>query len=253
MIIQKQLYDSLKNIKNFEEFETFRNSLEISDNDISNGKLFSVRTLSKKEYDKFIMQETLNGSITANDANTWNSSSNISYKSLFLIVTQVNYGGDTSSYGKFNPNTNWDSLTGNVFNINSYIKNNDYILYNQIIPGGTSTQTLNKMTELLQDNKTNAFSLSIGCKILEIATATYNDMYRNWYAYCGYRDSIVHGTTISGSATATKTQTKLTYSWNSSLHFITPITYCTRNLNINLCFRPIFQYVDNNKSANIYR
>ena len=221
---EKQLINNFT----FEEFkEYFFNSVVDNENNDSNNNLISIGILSINEYTKYIRNSTCNGSITANNINVWHI--NTYNSSAYCILVQDTYGGEetvknqiTQSCCEGLPTTHTviDKTT------NNYVR--------------TYYQTC--MFELLQNNNQDKIYTNFTHKYIICAYV------HSGYNYSSSRMTLKHITIpiVSKSHANNAIVDNVTRSYNSR-----NIT-TTLSVSVYGCFRPVFQYKDNQKSNNVY-
>ena len=238
MISQNNI-DKIVNAKTLDDFleaqESIINELTQNDN-LNDENMLIVRIPSINEYNIFIINDTLDGSIINNDNNVWHKHS---LNFIFLTITnRYNCNFDIDSIVN-HINTNIDNriFAGESF---KNLKNYDGIG----LRNADTNQTINwrdfvSYIELHSDNNSQYFNINSQiCKI-----CNFNVWFTNYYAIateCRYNtyiptqfDKKLSNQQINISTTAVNLKTNYSYS-------------------IYLGFRPIFQYKDTNKSTNIF-
>ena len=214
MIVSKELYDSLKNIKNFEEFEDFVDSLQTNDNESINNNSIIVRLPSESEYNLYIETDSLNGCITKNDVNVWHTHVNSNQD---VVYNTQNVTAPPTKYVTVN------------FLFEMFENNNDF--------------------NISTNDKSNSYFVWIGCFCEGDNTYRsewYHATQNNWGGYASTQHNVFN-----------VNRSKNYYGF-SERHYIR--TYNSRNINcaqdvtinFSMCFRPIFNYMDNHKSNNIF-
>ena len=208
--ISDELYNQIVNTNSPNELWELKNLIinnSINEND-SNKNSINIRSLSINEYNKYIINDTLKGSITNNNINVWRHQNfHRSYR-----TTDCNYAC--------------------AYTIVS-------------IARGSTNNVTNLLSETLQNNS-NQNNVSLADIKLELHNYDY------------YRSSV--GTTYSGYGhdyynllqhNISKSQSTLTFrmSATAKANYTTTVIL---NGTVYMCFRPIFQYIDNKKSNNIF-
>jgi len=222
-------YNDLINSNSLEEIKNYLNNIIKKDeNDNSNENLMIIRILSYDEHKKYITSSTLSGSISKNDINVWNNSDMVRYRT-FSYEESYN-GWNYSEYLRcFRNNTK--------IRINEILKENDN--YDCFFPTGgrvkNSPSYFTQYNSLIQNNNNNNGNVYLIPSVIQFWTSQggYNNSY--------YRNDISY-------IYLTKNQLKYTISFlktNGNWWFM--------EFNFVPAFRPVFNYIDNNKSNNIYR
>ena len=189
-----------------------------STSELDNLNNISIRCLSKNEYTKYIRNSTLDGAISAYNANVWHMP--VSY------LQDVN--GDT--YGNlYYP---IDVTADHIVLHFRYTHGN----------GGTMSTSYQRSfnSELCANNRNNLAQLERFHITLSFQTAVR-----------GSYGSVTTYNPITTDVEATKTSTNTTKTFTTTAYDGTYIGYY--NMLYYSCFRPAFQYIDNTKSSNIYR
>ena len=232
----QSLYDDIKSSNTNDEIDQLIYLLTKNENESVNSNIsFEIRILSSNEYNKYIINGTCNGSIINCDENVWHS---------------INY--DRSLFVYYN-STDWTPYKGLEVNL---------LWYGDRTPYGTAILQCNNVTivkvgdsesygtifyyyySIVQDNSGNLCSISNKTVILECLGRNRN-LTRSINDYNVYYLGVF--SEVSKSA-VTYTLPNLTghhyHGHGLQNIWITPIIYNG--------FRPVFQYVDNRKSKNIF-
>ena len=205
---------------------------EADDTDLSSNGLVLCRVLSLNEYNKYIVNSTLDGAITANNSNVWRN---------FI----QKYRGIRAGSGSFSSGQSvWCRGTGSYVTLKFSNSN----LYNA--DGSVSTYNESICVCILSDNANSQNKFY----------SSYSGYIEGWGNY-GHPSHIgefrnYELKNVSAVINCNKTNTTFTlatvYGQTSWTPWDGAATY-TYNLIGNISFRPVFQYVDNSKSDNIYR
>jgi len=240
--ITNELYNKLMSELSSETKNDITSLLQEVNENINLSNKFSIRVLSEEELFKYIKNETLDGSINANDDNVWHN----------VIIQEKFYIGQ--SYGQNIP-------TNQINRLFSSVVENKYLSLVHIIPVSSSTPSgryylyyyttyVPTYCNICQNNTNNSFDLKFNYPTLKfwIGFLSTYDFSSNWgktfYSYMNL-------------ANANYTAKSNTY-YNSNVYE----TVGTHNSNTHRvqvyfsyysCFRPVFQYMDNNKSINIFK
>lgn len=214
MYIDNKVYKQLINSKTPEEFWNNKNLLDITSNPELNKDNVLIRTLSSDEYSKYIKNGTADGSITSNNVNVWHNTSEVR-KGYYSIR-----GSDSSAWHSTNFTraqcTNVDNNSTTILNI-----------------------------ELLSNNS---------------STIHYPSTYPIFIEYI----AIWGGARYAQKAYANSIFSLNSFNMNKNIDVIQHIITSTLrdasngainyNLYIRICtgFRPILNFIDNNKSTNIH-
>ena len=237
-----QEYDNLIKSNSLDDFLRFKETLansQVSESQINNSlatvkdhySKVVIRILSLNEYNKYIKDGTADGSITKDNTNTWHHPHNIR-------ATAYVYKSSEHAIGK------WPS---NTYTVNNSIV---YNLKTTWVNGGiynfNSPQTVKDYLEHIQDNNSNniiAFYPKGGYIEFIVGLWTYGTtsgafitsitLYKNTMNKNAIVDN--HSLTLSGRPPGDG------YNTSGTIYF-----------NADLCFRPVFQIKDNNKSINLY-
>ena len=185
-----------------------------------NDKNISIRILSNEEYEKYIKNGTLDGSITAVDINVWHYDNSVG-----IGVMNRGYGFTSVQQDSF---------------ITIFITATDY--------SGTWTYTFTANGEHIQNNKSSNSSHRF-FNNLTFKTQSAVAMYGGGAYY-----SAINTKNINSSFEDAKNKTT---SSNSIESYISEGHWNDWNrvilyYNFTYNFRPVFTYKDNNKSRNIY-
>ena len=219
-VISDELYNEILNVEFPPELLKIKNSIISSNNenqgDISNKNSILVRTLSLNEYDKFIINNTCGGSITKNDIDVWHYIKNPVGNSYAATCSSGSPQGLDVSY-----------LTHSVTylgQIGAQTKNYNYTIIYEIC----STNSSNQHTAKNQQQ----------C-ICDAIVGNHNGIK---YVYVQDRQTF-----------------QVNYQTNKNIEYqqlIKNVTYGSATIrftfNVSMMFRPVFQYIDNKKSTNIY-
>jgi len=227
-LINSNLEDSLKN-----ELVALHNAnIETYDKNF-----MSIRILSQEEYNKYIIEGTCDGSIIKKDKQVWNY---INHKygwfSIYTGYTDISeseylkYANSTANVNnKYLPEAKYDELIKHVYAGNYYNVYPDFTLYGELIIDNTN------------DNfSIHSFDYNRKMEIL----GTDN------YGYFNKISTSIYDIKRLVKKTQMKISTSLTAECGISGRIQRPHVQAT--INHYCCYRPVFQYVDNNKSQNIF-
>lgn len=187
-----------------------------------NKNYIGIRCLSKEEYDKYLINGTGDGSITSSNEN------------VYHFINSINKFTQEASYAS-------------GYTVANYLDNQYYSNSPGAFIMRYSTSSIIFYT-LIQDNTTNTSFNKSKENITFYWVAKYGDSYNTWWS-----NAITYNSnSISNIFSCNKNVTQNSVSINlgkfnacrSGVLYLTVIQ--------NICFRPVFQYIDNNKSKNIY-
>ena len=196
--LTEEEYNDIINANTCEELKSLKTliiSLITSNNFESKSNTINIRILSSNEWEKYIRESNLDGSITANNINVWN------YQAA---ISDVNEGGGMNNTHRADIDFLKDLTSSNSSDlaVSKTIKT-----FNIHLSGRTSgNQSLHQYYTVPADLSFNK------------STNLYH-----FYFSAGY-----------GAST-------------TNHNFI----WC--NMYYTMCFRPVFQYIDNKKSINMYK
>ena len=234
-IFSDKQYDDFLNANTLEDFLNLRNNIlnENNDNISFDEGLICVRMLSSNEYDNYIMINDLNGAITSGNVNVWNH-----------LTQGVSYYGITSYDGSCPSYTSW--RTDLLKNQNKIPITQNYVEGWWSGYGGIRTRdsfaTAYCYSELVSNNTSNIIRYKFRTLTFDCQGFNATSYYENYY----------------GSVTITEKQ--FTKSIASETYVIqTPPrrsgdvkVYVQVTIINGVSFRPVFQYIDNKKSKNVY-
>jgi len=225
-------YNNLMNSNSLEEIKSLLSQNNANSNNIVDENLISIRVLSKNEYNKFIVNSTLDGAIVQFDVDSWHYSKCCS--ALETIFVMTDWYNNSSSL--VNPYIPADLLKLNRISIYGQGEFRNYKTYN----------FGNKNGEIVNDNKSSV------CNILP-----------NYSAYVVlYGQSQYTGITCKyflvddNNLLIDKNITNKNFTLSSNIIYYHRNNEASVQLDILcdlfVCFRPVFQYKDNVKSENIF-
>ena len=207
-----ELYNSIIENNTPEEVDRLRQLLSITKNADIDNKVCKIRILSLKEYDDNLINGTADGSIIPKNENVWHFTSTQKRG----IIKETAYDANRLAY----PVTYYvslahrDSSTVNEYTYRDIVQNNNN---NQHI--GTYTESVYYQSLARRDRESNyegSFTFPKSCNVNK-NTITYSQNFR-----------VMSGAYQNGKYSA---------------YFY---------LYIHMSFRPVFDFVDNNKSTNIH-
>jgi len=227
--------------------------LIINENDANdiNESLILTRMLSYDEYNKYIKNDSLNGSITENNNNVWHHF--INNKEFNIYFAWLNDGGG------FNENTWKTTILNNLktykkIDFTKYLQDKCYLKDYQYNYDKNTIDITSLYVEQTNNDSTNTYKFNGPMQYI-LCTNLYWRGYYNGFisqisgngcsALVSYID--VSSYTINKSNTS---ETKHIYSTMYSEYWSRQIDFRFQFLS---SFRPVFNYVDNRKSNNIYR
>jgi len=215
-------YNALMNAKSAEEMWQLRESfLENNNENILDKNLISIRILSNNEYNDFIVSGTCNGSITTNNNNVWHNSINQNYK----LSNDPNSANSSDSPGY---------TSNGITYVGQYGMNDgSYRLYRTSVNG---------IFELLQNNTNNLFTVLANTSL---SVTWFSKTGYSW-VYGSFTDSLENKYSINKTSNSVKIKTMNLGYTSGRGSSIEAICYVVSS------FRPAFQYVDNNKSINLF-
>jgi len=227
MKVSKELYNFIQNAN---DLQILKNSIEedISTDLTYDKKHIIVRILSTQEYDKYIKNETLNGSILNKNINVWHYDDTPGEHGICGGTQSVNLAN------ALNPDPSIKTIINFITQKISNTMNNYYARYNININAELSSQNSNKLCNftLIRDTLLKCYTW---------AATNYSSM----------TPSSLSTTIIS--CQLDKNLAITAYSAESTrTNYLGEPCFTIITANINLSFRPVFNYVDNNKSKNIY-
>ena len=235
--ISDETYNQLLSSLSNENRDLFISSFKKNESITTNTNNINIRILSENEYNKFLLNSNFGGSITAGANNVFNF-----YNNNITISCVAALGAHAANVSNNTYDTRQLLITRNSINSNGTIN------WHAAQYGGSYTDSTSCYFEIIINNKNNTYQ-------------SINKTYPNYECLYG---------NYSGSEYLLDTQNKKAIpikfsnsnfqniSKTSSVHtFAHTASYnshkMTLNINVIPCFRPIFQYIDNNKSSNIYR
>lgn len=216
-LTQEQYNQLINCVKDNEQLKNLFNQNQ--ENNILNEA--SIRTLSSNEYEKYIKNSSLNGSITIYNNNTWHYKPSTSY--YVILGCQDSFQSDAINRLK-----NYNGQLGSYQN-NNYI----YITCPEQL---NKTYYLSTYREIFSNNTNNIFYTSEN-NFIDIQILYYNPF------ESGLRNL---GTSISNTCEKNTFPYKQFSARGSGEYRVK----C--NIYRYTAFRPLFQYKDNSKSSNIY-
>ena len=219
--------EDLQNLKNL-----IKSSIVSNDNNENYSNSFVVCILSNDEYDKYIKNSTLNGSILKNNINTWH------YSSIPEII------GIKNGLSGLNE-SNWDrvryenkNIDPDITIISPYTDRNQIYTYSSI------------NGEYIQNNDLdNIFVKFPHSFLLKVQPVTYITGGGGFLRYGPPVSRNISDTYLNKKNAYEKNETISASQYNDYSYFT---QYFTVNFNIKCHFRPVFKYVDNNKSNNVF-
>jgi hypothetical protein len=226
-------YNNLTSLISKEALDILNNTSNSSNESINSRTL--IRCLSETEYKKYIINGTADGAITASDINVWHYPPYIESTGWYFRVDSASYDGSTLCNGL----TIYQVGYNNIFTCRA----NKYIV--ELQHGSRENHSKSSIIyyTLLLDNTQNQHK----------AINHQDYIFEAIGGYSQYRDRIyIAGTyEVPKIISIPKTDTSMhgaavgySYAWNTTS--VTYDVYCSS------CFRPVFQYKDNNKSTNTY-
>jgi len=244
-LTQEQYNQLIEYIKPNEELT---NVLRINEeNDISNDSLAIIRILSNNEYEKYIINSNFDDSVTKRSENIFHFCQGKDSCLMQLQHLYINAAGVESELVDYV----FAALKTKNIDLDKY-KNKLYFKTNTW-NNKRSNFNMNTFFELTESTTTN--TCTTFCSLdLRMIIAHYNGRntsemtnwgkkYSNHY-FIQYMNSIK---TFSKNDTITSYNGKV-YNYNSAYQYYVDFTF-----NNTICFRPAFQYIDNNKSTNIFK
>jgi len=233
-VISNELYNQLINANTLEEFQQSRDLIvnsQTSDEISLNYNSIFVRILSLSEYDKYIVNSTLNGSVTKKNINVWH------YQGLA--------GGLHYAYASQN---HWNDCNASIasklhYPVSSVLRDTTGNGIKMTIPSTTI------YSEILSNNTSNTGIAYFPIEQVTDFVFTYQGSY-GYYDYSTYTffHTFSKLQNISKSIATFSNQYGPTNVYNNGHNQWT----ITHTYNIHNSFRPAFLYVDNNKSTNIF-
>ena len=211
----------LEAINSNEKKELFASIFKIKKEESTNNTTTFIRILSKNEYNKYIINGTLDGSITAGHYDVWNDNEvGESYEGVYYLYPDDGEG-----------NQSWDYVKQWLANPNFV-----YIGHNNL------NKTYNINYETLSDNtgETNQ------------RIKKYQPRYDAITLWSGRYNGAVYNMNISFNKNETMNK-NLGYKtdYRVTADHVNP-GKIEMNFNLNSCFRPVFQFLNNQKSNNIF-
>jgi len=234
-IISDELYNEILNTEFPPELLNIKNSIinsNINNNQISKLNIL-IRTLSKNEYNAFIRNNTLNGAITKYDINSWH------------------YDKCCDSSNTFFVSSDWYGYPAN--SVDPYIPEELRKLNKQYFPGNGQGspyyQTYNfgnKNLEIINNNKLSVCNVVIhfSAYVALYAKSQYTGVTCKYF-FVDDSNLLIEKNFANKKFTLSS---NIIYFHTNNSHSVKFDVLC----DANFCFRPVFQYIDNNKSKNIY-
>lgn len=237
--LSKEQYNTFLNSNSLDDFINLRNSIEVNDKLVSIPKDYiAIRILSDEEYNKFIKNSTLDGSITNYDINTWHYQNQ--YKKYVFCISyyaQANYVNRFLS-SEYRYDKNW--FPGADISPEVVVLNDINDTVNRI--DKIANVTLNCNSEHFNNNTNNKNSFS---DIYVGGHVHRQDNGENWGHFSFTFSTANLETKITDIASPVYTCTaRYIPQWNACVGKVT--------VNILMSFRPVFNFVNNNKSTNIH-
>ena len=220
----QSLYDDIKSSNTNDEIDQLIYLLTKNENESVNSNCsFEIRILSSNEYNKYLINATLNGSIVAHNNSVWNELTPHTYY-LILNPSHSPYTVDGVNRA-MSASMPFGNTTG--FTLIS-CKWDDSTIY---------THDINFNIELLSDNSS-----------LNNVISGRNNHNRLClcFAHSGIRAGDIFSPNLTNKQLTHYTSPLLSTNVNSS-----GLIY-KRYFRLPLAFRPVFQYIDNRKSKNIF-
>ena len=224
------------------------NILKKENNNTNENNLISIKMLSIKEYKHYINDCDLSGSITKDNNNVWHhikldqqKFGMIAYiqstpEQIYNVSKANNSVGVSDIY--YNNSGQWVSTTY-TYSFDKYNSTRIYGAY------GSTNLRSDYICELFSNNKNNVFSIDIGnSEQIQIELIINSNYY--------YNDCLLDRETLTGEIDKTnhyKLFTLVAKNWGDHRVGHT----CTWNTYFNCCFRPAFNYINNNKSVDIFK
>ena len=212
--LSDEIYNQLLSISNSTEFVASLFEERNEEQQTTNNTI-SIRMLSEKEYQNYIKTNTLDGSITKNNDDVWHY-----YYNPYYIILMYASGHKNDAANRF------ASYSGVL-----KTKNCNYVTC-----GNGANYYLPNYRELYSNNKTN-IAYNSENEFTDVQVLYYNPF------ESGLRNL---GTSISNNSSKNTFPYKY-FSASGSGGF-----QVSCNIYRYTAFRPVFQYVDNRKSTNIY-
>ena len=222
--VSKELYNL---IQNADDLQTLKNSVEeeVFSYLNHNKNYIKIRILSSNEFDKYICNDTLDGSISIKDSKVWNI--NYHGKSYLANIARTNFAPDESYL--YNDNQQF-----------FYVKSINYSYYQSW--AATVIFSDNIYYEYANNNTANKCT----CK------RNYSEWCMVWIGYYPDRTRRIdtRRLVMESNILVDKNNSSIVTSQEQFRNFHGTIE--GYNLYRHHCFRPAFRFIDNNKSKNIY-
>lgn len=231
-----------------------------SDEDTFSVNQINVRILSKDELEKYLINSTLNGSITKYNDAVWNFAITPSH-SIYCAFGMYRRGNDNV----VNPMTSagWNIMKNKNSIIAKYPEYGNSLCNGNVSKENTTSYeyTINVIANCLQDNINSnictysypAKQLLLGINIIgDFWVKNITNMEFKYYEY--QQKSFLTNCTKKETIAKLKDTYTLTYNWtaSSSSNHAKHQQSTTVKFDYLSSFRPVFQYKDNNKSSNIH-
>ena len=220
-----------------------------------NENFLLIRSLSINEYDKYLINSSLSGAIVTGDDKVWRYTSNNTTKGM-------------SYYWSSQGRNRYNNLTVGSKLDNGYVVkySNSTKIYAQ---GRTAYKFGSSYAIIDYSDNTWSENLNFFASIVQNSTENQSVMissekydFELIANYSAYDYSELRGqyfsTTNRHTSTVNKTSTAPTIFFNGNMYVRFSNNYYGANFYIQFnlchvpCFSPVFQYIDNNKSENVY-
>lgn len=239
-VISDNLYNQLMELDTFDKFLEIRDLIKNSQNveNTSNMQLFSCRCLSANEYNSYIIEGTCKGSITQNDNNVYHHLFEPQYKGLHNYSKPLIYAKGTTI------STTISGTITFIFDESELLRVRDF--YNNQL--------------YIDDN-----ILSCCCQESVGSSGSMYNSYTGWIECYGEMNSSIYQYSAKKISDTSFCEKNLTTCIVENVQSIRRYeTFGGDNpgyknmcamyrLNTSTCFRPVFQYIDNDKSNDIFK
>jgi len=207
------LYNAIINAKSAEELWQLRETLKENNDIIDSSDKMCIRCFSYNEYEKHLMNSSLDGSINIKDENVFHFCDTKGASGLLYYYSSEATAYDSRLYN--NPNIDKRYVSGNRYF-------GHVVFIYELISNNTNNNCMLRKTmkSVLDIFYAHSGSLKYGRTDFEIS----RDDNKKSTGYLNQRTPAING-------------------------LVEEIRY---TYDILFCFRPVFQYVDNNKSTNMF-
>lgn len=232
-MLSDEEYNILKNSKTPEELWSIKDSLMNSDALLKyhDKKYISIQCLSSEQYNNYIKNGTLDGAIEKNNVNTWHYDN--SNKSMTFLCVGGNQFNEAASYASSYPN-------------HIRITAQSVAAYNTRYTGEYNIG----LVELLNNNSLNSSLFFINDYTIYLCSVITTNGVGTGYGisttYIRNLESIAKNLTTY-SKLAVKPMVYLSY-----FKHYEEVSGVNLTLKLSTGFRPVFKFIDNNKSKTIY-